>query len=282
MVTLITGCRSGFGLLTAVHAARAGHRVYAGLRDLGPSADPLREACKGLNVTPIVLDVVNPEHRQGAIARIIRDEGRLDALVNNAGVSLGGFVEQLEEDEIRQVMEVNYFAQWALTVAALPHMRAQRSGWVINVSSVSGRVALPGLGAYAASKFALEGLMEAMRHELRPFNVRVCLVEPGPYATDIVARNRVLSRNAKDPSSPYWPYAQRAEDLFNRILESGMEDPNDVAAYIVRLMGQDKPALRHPMGKSARVRVFLKDHAPFAVFEWAAAWALKPKIEAGK
>lgn len=277
-VVLVTGCRSGFGLLTAVHAARAGMRVYAGLRDPA-SGEALAEATRGLAVTPLELDVVDPEQRRDAVARVLREAGRLDALVNNAGVSLGGFAEQLDEDELRRVMEVNFFAVWALTREVLPAMRAQGEGWILNVSSISGVLALPGLGAYAASKHALEGLSEAMRHELRPFGVRVCLIEPGPYGTDIVGRNRVLGRRVLDPHSPYLPYALQAERLFNRILESGLEDANDVAAHIVRLIGAPSPALRHPMGRSARVRVLLKRLAPFGLIEWAIGRALRPQAQ---
>ncbi|MCK6521878.1 SDR family NAD(P)-dependent oxidoreductase [Myxococcota bacterium] len=275
MVLLITGCRSGFGLLTAVTAARAGHKVYAGLRDPN-TADALREAAAGLPVTPIALDVVDAEQRQAAVAQILRDEGRLDGLVNNAGIALGGYLEQLEEDELRRVLEVNLISVWALTRLVLPTMRAQGRGHVINVSSISGLLALPGLGAYAASKFALEGMTEALRHELRPFGVQVCLVEPGPYKTDILGRNRTLGRNALDTTSPYAPYTRKAEALFDRIAAQGSGDPQDVADAIVALLHDPSPALRNVLGGSARVRAMMKRALPFGVLEWAIGRATRP------
>jgi NAD(P)-dependent dehydrogenase (short-subunit alcohol dehydrogenase family) len=276
MVLLITGCRSGFGLLTAVTAARAGHKVYAGLRD--PStADALRDAAKGLPVTPIALDVVDPAQREAAVAQILRDEGRLDGLVNNAGIALGGYLEQLEEDELRRVLEVNLISVWALTRLVLPTMRAQGRGHIVNVSSISGLLALPGLGAYAASKFALEGMTEALRHELKPFGVQVCLVEPGPYKTDILGRNRTLARNAQDALSPYAPYTRRAEALFDRIAAQGSGDPQDVADAIVALLHDPNPALRNVLGGSARVRAMMKRVLPFGVLEWAIGRATRPQ-----
>ena len=276
MVLLITGCRSGFGLLTAVTAARAGHTVYAGLRDPN-TADALREAAKGLPVKPIALDVVSPEQRQAAVAQILQDEGRLGGLVNNAGIALGGYLEQLEEDELRRVLEVNLISVWALTRLALPTMRAQGRGHIINVSSIAGLLALPGLGAYAASKFALEGMSEALRHEVAPFGVQVCLVEPGPYKTDILGRNRTLGRNALDTTSAYAPYTRRAEALFDRIAAQGSGDPQDVADAIVALLHDPSPGLRNVLGGSARVRAMMKRVLPFGVLEWAIGRATRPE-----
>ncbi|MCZ7687032.1 MAG: SDR family NAD(P)-dependent oxidoreductase [Sandaracinaceae bacterium] len=201
MIVLCTGCRSGFGLSIAVSAARAGHTVYAGLRDLS-TGDRLAEATRGLDVRPIQLDVVDPEERRAAVDRVLDEHGRIDALINNAGVPLGGFQEQIEEDELRRLFEVNVFAAWALTKLCLPSMRERREGIVVNITSMAGRQAMPGLGAYAGSKFALEGMTEALRHEMRPFGVRVVLVEPGPYKTDIFARNRVVARAAEGGRRP--------------------------------------------------------------------------------
>jgi NAD(P)-dependent dehydrogenase (short-subunit alcohol dehydrogenase family) len=188
MIVLCTGCRSGFGLLIAVTAARAGHTVYAGLRDLETQADLVKFA-GNLDVRPVQLDVTNADERETVVREIVEEHGRLDALINNAGRTLGGFIEQIAEDELRRLFDVNVFAAWALTKTCLPHLRASREGIVINIASMAGRQAMPGLGGYAGSKFAIEGITEALRHEMRPFGVRVVLVEPGPYATDIVGRS---------------------------------------------------------------------------------------------
>src|SRR5690606_6191985 len=136
---------------------------------------------------------------------------RLDALVNNAGVGLGGFQEQVETDELQRLFDVNVLSIHALTRLALPHLRASK-GMVMNVSSMAGRQAMPGLGAYAASKFAVEGMTEALRHELRPFGVRVVLVEPGPYKTDIFERNRWMARATSEPG-PYSRFLRRLEEI---------------------------------------------------------------------
>jgi NAD(P)-dependent dehydrogenase (short-subunit alcohol dehydrogenase family) len=272
---LITGCRSGFGKLAALECARRGHTVYAGLRDLS-TAEALVAEAGDLPVIPVQLDVTSASDREAVVARMLQERGRIDALVNNAGVALGGYVEQVEEDEVRKVLEVNVIALLALTKAVLPAMREQRAGSIVMVGSVSGRVALPGLGIYAASKHALEGMSEALRHEVAPFGVLVTLVEPGPYKTDILGRNRTLGRNATAEGSPYAAYTAKAEQLFNKIAESGAGDPQDVAVKLADLAEARSAGFRHPMGTSARVRILMKDHGPFALLEWAIGRATRP------
>ncbi|HET6345023.1 MAG TPA: SDR family oxidoreductase, partial [Myxococcota bacterium] len=202
-VVLITGCSSGFGLLSAVRLARQGHRVFASMRDLERAA-PLQAAARdaGVAVDLLQLDVGDPASRQRAISDIRGAAGRIDVLINNAGQALGGFFEDVDLDELRAQFEVNFFAVAALSRAVLPMMRAQGHGRIINISSVSGLVAQPSVSAYCASKFALEGLSEAMRHELLPYNIHVVLVEPGSYRTDIFQKNRWVARNTRRESSP--------------------------------------------------------------------------------
>lgn len=266
MIVLITGCRSGFGKLAALEAARAGHTVYAGFRDLD-TAGPLAEAAGDLPVVPVQLDVTSADDRKTVVARILEKHGRIDALVNNAGIALAGFLEQLDEDEIRKIFEVNVFGAWALTREVLPAMRAQREGIVINVSSMAGRFPLPGLGGYASSKWALEGMSEVWRHELRPWGVRVVLIEPGPYKTDILERNRRVGRNVEDPDSPWAPMVQRVLEMEEREVPKRAGDPMDVARRIVALLGHENPRLRHPMGSAALAREVIKRLTPFAVVE---------------
>ncbi len=275
-VVLVTGCRSGFGLLTAVEAARRGHVVYAGLRDLDTAGD-LLEAARGLDVRPLQLDVVVPEQRGAAVERVLAEQGRIDALVNNAGIALGGFLEQVDEDELRRVFEVNVFAIWALTRLCLPTMRAQGAGAVVMVSSMSGRMAFPGLGVYASSKFALEGMSEAWRHELAPFGVRVALVEPGAYKTDIFGRNRTLTRNAHQPDSPYAARERHMDTLFARVVDRTGRDPQDVADKICDLIAARAPALRHPMGSDALLRKLLLRVVPFRAIEAVLGRATNPR-----
>ena len=261
MIVLCTGCRSGFGLLIATTAARAGHAVYAGLRDLG-AADRLTEAAGDLDVRPIQLDVTDPAQIEAAVTQIVQEHGRIDALINNAGVGLGGFWEQLAEDELRRLFDVNVVGPWALTKACLPHLRASGEGIVINITSMAGRQAMPGLGAYAGSKFALEGMTEALRHEMRPFGVRVVLVEPGPYATDIFGRNRWMAREAERGTGPYVAYLRRLEALVEK-LESRMGDAQEVADLTTRLLREPKPKLRYPLGPGVAARVWARRVLPF-------------------
>ena len=267
-VVLITGCRSGFGLLLAVAAAQAGHTVYAGLRDLGTAGD-LRAAAAAAGVTVhlLQLDVNNEAERRAAVQRVEDEQGRIDVLINNAGVALGGFVEMVSEAELRQIIETNLISAHALTRLVLPGMRSRRAGKVLFLSSNSGLVAMPGLGAYAASKFALEGLAEALRHELRPFGVSIVLIEPGPYKTDIWGRNRALCAAASQPPADYAPYLRHIDDRARQLVERVAEDPQIVVRYTLGLLQQRRPALRHVLGISAKARVWLKRFLPFGVLE---------------
>ena len=264
MIVLCTGCRSGFGLLFARDTARAGHTVYAGLRDI-ETANDLIAATEGLDVHPIQLDVTDRDQRDEVVARILAEHGRIDALINNAGIAVAGFVEQLDEEELLRMFEVNVFSAWALTKRCLPAMRERRSGIVIQISSMAGRQALPGLGGYAGSKFALEGITEALRHEMRPFGVRVVLVEPGPYQTDIFGRNRRQARASED-AGPYVAFQRRMEDIFENVSKS-MGDPQEVSDLVVGLLEHPSPRLRYPLGPKVPQRVWARRLLPFEVVE---------------
>jgi len=264
MVVLVTGARSGFGKLASVELARRGHTVYAGLRD-PDTAGPLMEAASGLDVRPLGLDVTVPAQREAAVARILDEHGAVDGLVNNAGIAIGGFLEQVSDEELRRLFDVNVFGVHALTRRVLPSMRARRSGAVVMVSSMSGRTAMPGLGAYASSKFALEGMSEAWRHELRPFGIRVVLIEPGPYQTDIFGRNR--HEVDDDPDGPYHPFAARMRVKVAEAVD-GAGDPQDVAVAIAEAVEGRRKRLRYPMGPNNRTRR-LAQLLPFGVTEWA-------------
>lgn len=277
MIVVVTGCRSGFGLLTAVEAGRRGHTVYAGLRD-PDTADALRDAASGLDVHPIALDVTDGAQVDSAMAHILARSGRVDVLINNAGVALGGPLETLDEDELQRVFDVNVQGVWRVTRAVLPAMRAQRSGTILHVSSVSGLVAMPGLGAYAMSKFALEGMAEAWRAEVAPFGIRMMSVQPGPFRTDIWGRNRTLSRRALDPEGPYAPMVGALEGTVARIAEDRAEDPQIVAQALCDLCEQ--PGRLPPqrlLGRAGWLRVGAKRVLPSRVYEALLARALRPK-----
>lgn len=280
MVVLVTGCGSGFGRLTALELARQGHRVYAGLRNPDAAAALADEgtaaARDGGSLTVVALDVTNASQREAVVAQILDEAGCIDVLVNNAGVALGGFLESVDEDEFRAVLDTNVLGAWAMTCAVLPAMRVRRTGRVVMVSSMSGRIGLPGVGVYAASKWALEGMSESWRHELALFGIQVILVEPAQFKTDIFARNRRVSRRAAEPGAPWTPYAEHLDRVVSGMVARSAGDPQRVADLIAALVVHPRPRLRYPIGPNARLRELLGRYVPFALTErWMARW-LRP------
>ncbi|HEY7954229.1 MAG TPA: SDR family NAD(P)-dependent oxidoreductase [Polyangia bacterium] len=265
-VALITGAGSGFGLLSAVELARRGLKVFGSLRDLG-RAERLDRAAKeaGVTVEKVQLDVTRPD----SIARALAEVGRVDVLINNAGFGLGGFLEDLTMDELREQLETNFFGLVAVTKAFLPGMRERRHGRIINVSSVGGRFATPGLSAYCASKWAVEGLSESLRHELRPLGVWVSLVEPGTFKTDIFDRNARRAAKMSDPASPWFARSQQMEKVVGALLDRSTADPADVARTIAHVATCAHPKLRYLVGKDARGQTLAKALLPFSMIEKA-------------
>lgn len=277
MVVLVTGCGSGFGRLTALELARQGHRVYAGLRDPAGAAalaDEGKAAARGDgSLTVLPLDVTQAAQREAAVTQILDEAGCIDALVNNAGVALGGFLESVDDDEFRAVLETNVLGAWAMTCAVLPAMRVRRTGRVIMISSMSGRIGLPGVGVYAASKWALEGMSESWRHELALFGIQLVLVEPAQFKTDIFERNRRVSRRAVAPGAPWTPYAEHLDRVVSGMVARSAGDPQRVADLVASLVVHPRPRLRYPIGPNARLREILGRYVPFAVTErWMARW----------
>lgn len=277
-VVLITGCSSGFGMVSAARLAAAGHTVYATMRDLAKKRDLLQEvATRGEQVHLLRLDVTDDDTIETVVARIEEDQGCLHVLVNNAGFGIGGFFEDLVENEVREQMETNFFGVQKVTRHALPLMRrtalnssAGGSVKIINISSVQGRSPVPGLGAYAASKFALEGFSESLHFELHPFGIKVVLVEPGSYRTRIFTENSRKAKKSGDPDSPYAVHTRMLENRVRRMIKSQdeMGDPEDVAALIERIVKNPRPRLRYVIGPNARLRVFLRWVLPFSWFSF--------------
>ncbi|MBJ7340322.1 oxidoreductase [Mycolicibacterium sp.] len=183
-VWFITGASRGFGLEIAREALSRGDSVVATARNPQAVLDAIPEATDRL--LAVALDVGDPAQITAAVEAAVARFGRVDALVNNAGRGLVGSVEETSDAEIRAIFEVNVFGLLSITRAVLPHMRAQGSGLVVNLSSVGGFVAWPGWGVYAATKFAVEALSEAMTHELAPLGIRSVAVEPGPFRTNFL------------------------------------------------------------------------------------------------
>jgi NAD(P)-dependent dehydrogenase (short-subunit alcohol dehydrogenase family) len=263
-VALVTGAGSGFGLLTAVELARRGFRVFASLRDPA-RAEKLDEAAQAAGVTlhKIGLDVTDGRSIQVAVLKA----GAVDVLVNNAGYGLGGYLEDVSMDELRTQFETNFFGLVAVTKAVIPGMRERKRGKIINVSSISGRFASPGVSAYVSSKWAVEGLSESLRHELSGYNVWVTLVEPGTFKTDIFGRNKRIAKAADDPTSPNYASSKKLEATVEKIVARA-PDPQKVANVIAKVALAKRPRLRYLVGRDARGQAFAKAVLPFRTVEW--------------
>ncbi|MGK2929091.1 MAG: SDR family oxidoreductase [Acidimicrobiales bacterium] len=196
-VTVVTGANSGIGRATAVHLAARGHTVYGTMRDLGKGdkLDSLADKA-GATVHPVELDVSDDESVRAGMATILDAEGQVDVLVNNAGVGMNAVVEDVDIEEAKAVFDVNYFGVIRCTQAVLPSMRAQRSGTIVNVSSVAGRVAAIAQVVYASSKWAVECLSENLAQELAPWDIRVRLIEPGVTRTALLAKHTELHEDS--------------------------------------------------------------------------------------
>jgi NAD(P)-dependent dehydrogenase (short-subunit alcohol dehydrogenase family) len=270
-VALVTGASSGFGLLASVELARRGLRVFASMRDLGKQTrliDAARGA--GVEVETVALDVTREPSIRAAVEHIAERTGGggVDVLVNNAGFGLAGFFEDVDLAEFREQFETNFFGVIATTQTVLPHMRAQRRGRVINVSSIAGRLANPGMSAYCSSKWALEGLSESLRLELRPLGIDVVLIEPGTFKTDIFDRNRRVATRALDPASPNFRRAKRLEAFVDKLLARNHQDPADVARAIAHAATTRSPRLRYVVGRDARGEALGKAALPYRAVEW--------------
>ena len=245
-IALVTGTSTGIGQATAVALARKGHKVYAAMRNLSAAGGLTKaHADENLAITPIQMDVDDDASVTAAIKGVFDAEGRIDILVNNAGIGGGASVEETSLDTFRQVMETNFFGVLRCTKAVLPAMRAQKSGCIINISSVAGRIAVSPQGAYAASKWALEAMTECLAQEMKAFNVHVALIEPGVIATAIFGKAEPLI-----PDSPY-PHARRMGALFAASL--GAPTPaSHVADIITEIVQSGTWKMRHPAGPDAQ------------------------------
>lgn len=268
-MALVTGTSSGFGMLTAVRLARSGWTVYAGMRDPGRGGElaaRARAAGVEAKIRPVRLDVTREDEIRAAVETVLAESGRIDALVNNAGIATGGFVEEVPLERWRELFETNVFGLVAVTRAVLPAMRRQGGGRIVLVGSVSGRFGFPGLAPYSASKHAVEGLGESLRLELAPFGIRVSIVEPASYRTPIWDKGL---RDATLPpdDSPYAPLYRKLQPLLRKSAENG-GDPEKVAAVIERALTDRRPKLRYAPSRQERAATALKALVPWSWIEW--------------
>lgn len=256
-VALVTGASSGIGLACAELLARRGFRVYGASRHPKDSST-FESVCMDVTVESSVSD---------RVANVLQREGRLDIVVNNAGAGLAGSIEDTSIEEAREQFELNFFGVLRVCRAVLPSMRACRSGLIVNIGSIAGQIAVPYQGVYSASKFALEGLSEALRFEVAPFGIRVVLIEPGDHRTLFTANRRRTKASLLD--SGYRERCDRAVARMAADEESG-SDPNSVARMLGRIVNLSRPRLRYTTGPaSERAAVWLKRLMPNTVIEKA-------------
>jgi len=256
---IITGANRGIGLAAAMAFAKAGYKVFATMRN-PERAEVLRKKVneESLNITLSSMDVNSDESVNRAIDSILNESGPVDVLVNNAGIERHGSIEELAMTDFKSVMETNYFGVLRCIKRVLPLMRKQRKGCIINIASVSGRIATSPLGAYSASKFALEAISEALAMEVKPFNIRVGIVEPGIINTD-------MARNISHGGNSIYPQVNRFGGLFVASLKT--PTPSTLVAHkILEIAESGTWILRHPVGPDAKP--FLNWRAAMTDEEW--------------
>ena len=256
-VILITGASSGIGYDSAMILAGQGHKVYGAARRV-----ELMEGLRDKGVIPIKMDVTDEQSMADAVQTIISAEGRIDVLVNNAGYGYLGAIENVPIAEAKRQLEVNLFGLARLTQLVLPYMRAQKSGRIINTSSVAGKAVIPFGGWYNVSKYSVEALSDALRIEVKPFGIKVVLIEPGGIKTDwgIIAADN-LSASSKETAY------QDAGFRMARLLRFGytsrfLSNPNRVAKAITRAVNSRYPKVRYRLGAGSGLIVFFHTVLP--------------------
>jgi NAD(P)-dependent dehydrogenase (short-subunit alcohol dehydrogenase family) len=268
-IALITGASGGFGLLTSIELAKSGIQVVAGVQDLSEKDIVLNEAKKQKVeslIDVVKLDITVAEEIENLKDYIFSTYKTIDIVVNIAGYSAGGPAEDISLEDYKKQFDVNLFGTIAVTKAFIPYMRENRKGKIINMGSISGTLAFPGLSPYASSKFALRGFSESLRLELLPFNVYVCLLEPGTYKTPIWEKGLEELKDIKtlDDYQPMIEFARKGSKMG---IEKG-GDPIEVANIIKKLSIKEKPSFYHPIGKDAKGLVRLKKKIPWFVTEY--------------
>ncbi|MCE5228880.1 SDR family oxidoreductase [bacterium] len=272
---LVTGASSGIGLATARLLAGRGWRVFGGVRKKEDA-----EAIAGANIQPVMMDITDVESvaaAAGVIDAAVGDRG-LRGLVNNAGLMVGGPMEFVPIADLRRILEVNVIGQVAVTQAMLPMLRRAR-GRIVNISSISGRMALPMFGPYNASKFAIEALSDALRMELAGSGVKVIVIEPGPV------RSRIWEKSREQFERMFGSMPARAKEVYGGLIdavkrvanesEAGAIPAEDLAGLIYRAMTTARPATRYPIGRLAKTRDFAARVIPDKWRDWMILRILK-------
>jgi len=261
-VVLITGATSGIGKATAELLASKGYRVFGTSRDLTGKS--------GNGYELLQLDVSSDESVAACVKAVAeRTGGRIDVVHNNAGTGIIGAAEEVTPDEALRLFQINFFGVMRMTNAVLPLMRERKAGTVINMSSSGGVAALPFAAFYCATKFALEGYTEALRHELRPFNIAAVIVAPGPVSTPAGDKAMRAVRHIPD----YADRRKKADALAVEHIRKGM-DPRRVAETVLKVVKADWPSPRYTIGLQSRATNLAHGLMPSGTFEAAVRWGV--------
>lgn len=256
-VILITGASSGIGYDTAERLAKEGHKVYGAARRV-ERMEPL----KAFGVVPLSMDVTDETSMTAGVEAVVAAEGRIDVLVNNAGYGYFGAIENVSLAEARRQLEVNVFGLARLTQLVLPHMRRQHEGLVVNLSSIAGRMVFYFGGWYHVSKYAVEALSDALRQEVKPFGIRVVLIEPGAIKTDwgIIAADHLRESSAGTVYEEAG--TNEAETMRKAYSASWLSSPTVISKAIVRAVHARRPRARYHAGFASRTALFLHTLLP--------------------
>lgn len=250
---LVTGATSGLGLLAAIALESAGFAVLAAYRTETRRriADAIARR-EGSRLSWFPLDVASPRSI-ASLTRMIRSVDALEVVVNSAGFALDGFFEDLSDRELRAQFETNFFGTTAVTRAVLPAMRRRGKGWIFNLSTPTARAPMPGATAYCASKAAVEAFSQALRHEVRPFGVQVCVLVPSNLKSELLSRNRVLAKRSSSRSSPYRAATLRMEREIEQLRQHA-GDPAPFVRVLLEAIGTSRAKPRYLIGASASRR----------------------------
>jgi NAD(P)-dependent dehydrogenase (short-subunit alcohol dehydrogenase family) len=251
-IVVVTGSSSGIGFETSLLLAKSGFYTYATVHKLeGEGSRQIIDIAKKekLPLEVVQLDVNSDESVTDTINSIVKKHNRIDVIVNNAGYALGGALEETSMDEIRKQFETNFFGAVRVMRAAIPFMRGQRSGKIVNITSMGGRISIPLSTFYHGSKFALEGVSESLQYELEPFGIKMILIEPGAVGSNFW-KSIKIANGATSPNSPYTQLADNMSKTFKKMEENAMH-PSEVAKTILDVVTSDDPQLRYVVGNDA-------------------------------
>ena len=265
---LITGTATGLGLEMAVSLAEHGFEVYASMLDLKERAALDAEAARRkVSLRVLQLDITKKDDIEQAVHTVVEQSGGIYALVNNGGIGLRGYFEDLSEEEIHQIFKINVFGTMEMTRAVLPHMRAARRGRIVIISSVAGLIGALALSSYCATKFAQEGFGESLAQEVRPFGVYVSLVEPAVIKNERWGINRNIAKGALNPASPYSAWFREVERLADRLVDTSPTKAADVVRVVHQVLTAQRPRLRYMVGRRAGLVVALRRYLPRNFFD---------------